>query len=156
MVVEYGAMTAIDHSHEPSAMITRREFLSAALLVRASVLGQSGDVRRLGDVPLADPSGFTAQRLERLIGRGLSARLSTDLSKITTADATATDKFFVRTAAPETLPEKVDPNAWAIDIGGLAESPPRVTAASLDSLTPHTGRYLLECSGNSDPSAYGL
>jgi DMSO/TMAO reductase YedYZ molybdopterin-dependent catalytic subunit len=137
-------------------MITRREFLSAALLVPASVLGQSGDVRRLGDVPLADPA-FMAGRLERLTGRGLSARLSTDLSKITTATAAvATDRFFVRTAAPQKLPETIQANAWTIDIGGAAESPPQVTAATLETLTPHNGRYLLECSGNSDPSSYGL
>src|SRR5262245_34514952 len=143
-------------SHKPSAMITRREFLSTSLLVPASLLAQAGEARRLGDVPLGDPAGFAAGRLERLIGRGLSARLSTDLSKINSPDPIATDRFFVRTAAPQKLPETIDPNAWTIEIAGLAESPPRVTAASLDKFTPHNGRYLLECSGNSDPSTYGL
>ena len=122
----------------------------------AAYLPQTPDLKHLGNVPLGDPSGAAARRLERLIGRGLSARLSTDLSKITEADAVATDRFFVRTAAPQKLPDKVEPNAWTIDIGGLAESVPRVTAASLETLTRRSGRYLLECSGNSDPSSYGL
>jgi DMSO/TMAO reductase YedYZ molybdopterin-dependent catalytic subunit len=137
--------------------ITRREFLSTAALIPASFLVQSSDLKRLGEVPLGDPAAFAVGRLERVIGRGLSARLSTDLSKITTiTDPIPTDRFFLRTAAPQKLPETIQPNAWTIDIGGVAESPPRVTAATLETLTPHNGRYLLECSGNSDPSTYGL
>src|SRR5215510_7521049 len=135
---------------------TRREFVTAALVSPAASLLQTAESKYITDVPLGDPSGSTARRLGRLIGRGLSARLSTDLSKIVSTDALATDTFFVRTAAPQRLPERIERDRWAIEIGGVAESPPRVTAASLETLTPHTGRYLLECSGNSDPSAYGL
>src|SRR5215510_7747293 len=140
-------------SHKPSAMITRRDFLSTALFAPASLLAQGAATRHLGNIALGDAAGFTAGRLNRLIGTGLSARLSTDLSKVTAADAIATDKFFVRTAAPQKLPAKIAPDSWAIDIGGVAESLPRVTAASLETLRPRTGRYLLECLGNSDPSA---
>src|SRR5262245_61463819 len=136
-------------------MMTRREFLAATLVAPATFASQTSDVRYIGDVALRGPAGG-ARTLERLIGRSLSARLSTDLSKITATDAISTDRFFVRTAEPQKLPEKIDPNAWAIEIGGLAESMPRATAASLATLTPRTGRYLLECSGNSDPSSYGL
>jgi DMSO/TMAO reductase YedYZ molybdopterin-dependent catalytic subunit len=135
-------------------MITRRGFLNAALVGPAASLLQTAELKHIANVPLADP-GLTRGRLERLIGRGLSARLSTDLSKITAADAVGTDRFFVRTTAPQNLPEKIEPSSWAIDIGGMADSP-RVTAATLEALTPRSGRYLLECSGNSDPSAYGL
>ena len=137
--------------------ITRREFLNAAagLVPAATYFEQTPDLKHLGNIPLAPP-GVTRRPLERLVGSGLSARLSTDLSKIVSADALATDTFFVRTAAPQRLPERIERDRWAIEIGGVAESPPRVTAASLETLTPHTGRYLLECSGNSDPSTYGL
>src|SRR5215468_2447274 len=135
---------------------TRREFVTAALVSPAAALLQTADSKYIANVPLGDPSGSTAPRLERLIGRGLSARLSTDLSKIVSIDALATDTFFVRTEAPQKLPAKIEPDSWAIDVDSGAKSPPRITAATLDSLTPRSGRYLLECSGNSDPSAYGL
>jgi DMSO/TMAO reductase YedYZ molybdopterin-dependent catalytic subunit len=59
----------------------------------------------------------------------------------------------VRTAAPASLS---DAASWAIDIGGLVASPARVSLASIAAQNMSSGRYLLECSGNSDPANYGL
>ncbi len=95
--------------------------------------------------------------MNRLLGRGLSARRFTDLSTITPdsteAATTPTDSFFVRTACPAPLP---DPATWTIDVGGLVDSPVRLSLASLQPVAVQSGRYLLECSGNTDPANYGL
>ena len=108
-------------------------------------------------MPLGNPSGLPATPLNRLLGSGLSARLFTDLSTLApgAADVSATpvDRFFVRTACPASLPE---PASWTIEIAGLVESPSRVSVASLQSFASASGRFLLECSGNTDPANYGL
>jgi DMSO/TMAO reductase YedYZ molybdopterin-dependent catalytic subunit len=66
------------------------------------------------------------------------------------------ERFFVRTAAPQSLPEDLNANAWTIDVGGLVESPSHLSVAALDALGTRSGRFLLECSGNADPANYGL
>jgi len=68
----------------------------------------------------------------------------------------STERFFVRTAAPQSLPEDLNANAWTIDVGGLVESPSHLSVAALDALGTRSGRFLLECSGNADPANYGL
>ena len=108
-------------------------------------------------MPLGNPNGLPATPVNRLLGSGLSARLFTDLSTLApgAADVNATpvDRFFVRTACPASLPE---PASWTIEIAGLVESPSRVSVASLQSFASASGRFLLECSGNTDPANYGL
>jgi DMSO/TMAO reductase YedYZ molybdopterin-dependent catalytic subunit len=159
--------------------ITRREFLNAAAgLVPAAALFQpTPDLRYIGTVPFGHVAGRSATPLGRLLGSGLNARLFTDLSAIPAsaspivADSgpiqssvvsgfsrtvTPTEKFFVRTAAPASLPKALDPNAWAIDVGGLVDAPSRVTMASLDVRGGRSATVLLECSGNTDPANYGL
>lgn len=142
-----------------SVNITRRQFLAAAALLppAAAFAQQNPGARLLGLVPLGAPDGVPTTPLGRLLGSGLSARLFTDLSTLsaTAADTlvTPTDRFFVRTAAPTSLP---DAASWAIDVGGLVESPARITLASLEQQATSRGRYLLECSGNTDPANYGL
>jgi DMSO/TMAO reductase YedYZ molybdopterin-dependent catalytic subunit len=123
----------------------------------AAFARQNPAARLIGTMPLGNPSGLPATPLNRLLGSGLSARLFTDLSTLSpgAADVNATpvDRFFVRTACPASLPE---PAAWTIEIAGLVESPSRVSVASLQSFASASGRYLLECSGNTDPANYGL
>src|SRR5206468_12444563 len=116
---------------------------------------QTPGPRLPGTVLLGKPAGIPATPLNRLLGTGLGARLFTDLSTLPAADAnpTRTDHFFVRTACPASLP---DPSSWTIELGGLVESPARLSVASLQRLATARGRYLLECSGNSDPANYGL
>jgi DMSO/TMAO reductase YedYZ molybdopterin-dependent catalytic subunit len=140
---------------------SRRRFLELASLVAftpiTGALARAQDARLIGTVPLGNPSGLPATPLNRLLGSGLSARLFTDLSTLSPGAAdvrtTPVDRFFVRTACPASLP---DPASWTLEIAGLVESPSRVSLASLHSLASVSGRYLLECSGNTDPANYGL
>jgi len=135
--------------------LSRRDFLSAALLA-PMLARQTSDARFISAVPLVAP-GAAPPPFGRLLGAGLDARLFTDLSQLgrTQSDAvvTPTDRFFVRTAFPSTL-ARTDP--WTIRIGGLVKSPLQLNLRDLDPLVASGGRYLLECSGNSDPSNFGL
>ncbi len=154
--------------------VSRRDFLSASLLLPA-VARQTSEARLIGLVPLGNPGGAPPPPFGRLLGDGLDARLFTDLSLLgaprtphgaprTSADAprtfadavaprTSAEEFFVRTAVPRTLPPV---ESWRVRVGGLAQSPLDLSLRDLDPLVAPGGRYLLECSGNSDPSNFGL
>jgi DMSO/TMAO reductase YedYZ molybdopterin-dependent catalytic subunit len=149
--------------------LTRREFLSSALLLPALTL-QTSNARFVATVRLGDPGGAPAPPFGRLLGDGLDARLFTDLSTLgqskiqqstiesavrnpQSAMLTAADKFFVRTSAPANLPPT---DSWALRIGGRVAEP---LAIGLRELEPHVSparRVLIECSGNADQSNYGL
>jgi len=137
--------------------LRRRDFLSTALLLPA-LARQTSEARLIGTVPLVAP-GPNAPPFGRLLGAGLDARLFTDLSTLTAprtshvAPRTSTDQFFVRTAAPKALAAA---DVWSLQVGGLVQSPAALTLRDLDPLATASGRYLLECSGNSDPSNFGL
>ena len=131
--------------------VTRRDFLSATLLL-PTLARQTSEARLIGTVPLVAP-GSSAPLFGRLLGDGLDARLFTDLSTIRNPQsAIRNDEFFVRTAAPKARP--ADP--WVVRIAGLVETPIELSLRDLDPLVASGGRYLLECSGNSDPSNFGL
>jgi DMSO/TMAO reductase YedYZ molybdopterin-dependent catalytic subunit len=138
--------------------VSRRAFLAATLISPATAFGrQNPGARFIGTVPLGNPAVLSTTPTNRLLGRGLGARLFTDLSTISPgsheAAATPTDQFFVRTACPASLP---DPASWGIEVAGLVESPSLIPLTSLQPVVTRSGRYLLECSGNSDPANYGL
>jgi len=159
-------------SHQPSAMTdvapTRREFLSSALLL-PTLFRQAASARFVADVPLGGVGGSAAPPFGRLLGEGLDARLFTDLSQLgdpqsavgdpqsirnpQSALRTSTELFFVRTAAPATLPAA---SSWAIRVGGLVDSPVAVNLRDLESRIAPPVRVLLECSGNADQTNYGL
>src|SRR5205823_1185262 len=65
----------------------------------------------------------------------------------------STDRFFVRTAAPPSLPRA---DEWAIHVGGLVDAPVDVRLRELESRIAPPLRVLLECSGNADQTNYGL
>jgi len=111
---------------------------------------QTSGARLLGEVPLVAP-GASAPPFGRLLGDGLDARLFTDLSQLGAAPRTSVDAFFVRTAAPAALP-----TAWSLTLAGLVQAPASLTLRDLEPLISTSGRYLMECSGNSDPSNFGL
>jgi len=158
-----------------SLSITRREFLSAALLTPAFARQAPPGARFIGTVPLGNPGGLSTPPFGRLLGSGLDARLFTDLallggsagnqeSAVHTAPSaiggsssaslvTPNDRFFVRTASPSPLPPA---DAWSIRIGGLVEAPREVRLADLERHIAPGGRYLIECSGNADQRNYGL
>ena len=141
--------------------LSRRDFLSAVLLAPAFAR-QTATARFISIMPLGNPGGAPAPPFGRLLGDSLDARLFTDLSKLgaphdaprTFPDAlrTSTEDFFVRTAAPKALAA----DAWRLNVGGLAQTPLDLDRRALDPLVSSSGRYLLECSGNSDPNNLGL
>src|SRR5258706_15519237 len=105
-------------SHKPSAMTgvpsTRREFVSNAILL-PTLFTQVAGARLVGTVPLGAVGGAASPPFGRLLGDGLDARLFTDLSQLggssqseirnpQSALVTSTERFFVRTAAPPSLP----------------------------------------------------
>jgi DMSO/TMAO reductase YedYZ molybdopterin-dependent catalytic subunit len=133
--------------------VNRRDFLSAALLAPAFARQLSSGDRFLATVPLVAP-GAAPPLFGQLLGNGLDARLFTDLSAIRNPQsAIRNEQFFVRTAAPRALPQT---DAWRVRIAGLVKTPIDLRLRDLDPLVEAGGRYLLECSGNSDPSNFGL
>ena len=137
--------------------LTRRDFLHAALSAPAALRHAAQGARFIENVPLGVTGAGRAPQFGRMFGRGLDARLFTDLSTLS-ADrpdtlVTPNERFFVRTAAPAAL--RVE--GWKIRAGGLVEAPLDLDIPTLESLaTLRIGRYLLECSGNVDQSNYGL
>lgn len=97
----------------------------------------------------------------RLLGAGLDARQFTDLTLLAesgitnhpSALLTPTDRFFIRTAAPAALPPA---DRWALRVGGLVHAPVDLGLPALEPQARQGGRYLIECSGNSDQATYGL
>ena len=133
--------------------MNRRDFLTAALLLPAFAR-QSSTERFVSVMPLGNPGGAAPPPFGRLLGEGLDARLFTDLSAIRNPPAAVGNgEFFVRTAYPRTLR---DTDPWTLRVGGLVENAVALTLRDLDPLVTSGGRYLLECSGNSDPGNFGL
>ena len=125
--------------------LTRRDFLSAALLAPAIArLQPLPGGRLLGTIPL----GARGRRspLNRLLGTGLDARLFTDLSTLAPESdlVTPNERFYVRTAA--SLPAAAGTRVAGVDFARLERSPGRT----------RVGPYLMECAGNSDPANFGL
>jgi DMSO/TMAO reductase YedYZ molybdopterin-dependent catalytic subunit len=136
--------------------LSRRDFLSAALLL-PSFARQNSSERFVSNVPLTAP-GVMPPPFGRLLGAGLDARLFTDLAQLgatprTPHDAprTSVGEFFVRTAAPKALPA-----AGIVNVAGLVRTPLDLSLRDVEPLATQSGRYLIECSGNSDPSNFGL
>jgi DMSO/TMAO reductase YedYZ molybdopterin-dependent catalytic subunit len=157
-----------------SPALSRRDFLSAALLGSAAFAFQSG-ARLVGTVPLGNPGGAPVPPFGRLLGSGLDARLFTDLSLLGESAGhppsflgdpqsairnpqseplvTANGRFFVRTAVPSTLTRTAP---WTLRVGGLVHAPVDLPLAALEPPVGPGGRYLIECSGNVDQTNYGL
>jgi len=87
-------------------------------------------------------------------GVGLDARKRFDLTTLTEgALDVGVEAFFVRTERPDQLPEG-EPRALVV--GGLVEREAVVTAADLVAAAKPMGLHVLECSGNTRESAFGL
>jgi DMSO/TMAO reductase YedYZ molybdopterin-dependent catalytic subunit len=138
--------------------LTRREFLSAALLLPAFAR-QSSNARFIETVPLGNPGGASPPPFGRLLGNGLDARQFTDLSRLGAAAAppealrTETAAFFIRTAAPSNLPSA---DNWTLRLGGRIAAPLALRLRDLEPLVTAPRRVLIECSGNADQTNYGL
>src|SRR6266851_5353297 len=135
--------------HLPSAMITRRSFLAAAALAPALSRLQppSSEARLTGTVPFYLP-GRPVSPLERLLGSGLDARLSTDLSTLDSARpetlVTPNDRYYIRTSAPVDLDAAAAATPWTIAMRGRVQSPAAVTMADLERLAVKAGPYVME------------
>src|SRR5262245_51769284 len=102
-------------------MINRRDFLASVAFLPALAQLPRPSGTLLATIPFGRPGAPTTP-LNQLLGAGLDARLFTDLSAITAENiVTPTDRFFVRTATPPTLP---DPSTWVVEFGGLIEPAP--------------------------------
>ena len=140
--------------------VTRRDFLSGALLL-PTLFTQTSSARLIAAVPLGAPGGAGMPPFGRLLGAGLDARQFTDLALLAesgvtnhpSALLTPTDRFFIRTAAPAALPPA---DRWALRVGGLVHAPVDLDLPALEPQARQGGRYLIECSGNSDQATYGL
>lgn len=136
---------------------SRRDFLFATLAPALARLQAPPAGRLLGTIPFAAPGARRAP-LERLLGKGLDARLFTDLTTLGNPPSdliTPNDRFYVRTAAPDALPSR---SSIGTGFGAAGAPRPSIDFARLER-TPgavRVGPYLMECAGNSDPANFGL
>ena len=150
--------------------LSRRRFLRRAtaaaslglpLTVWTRLLAQAAcdDAPRgelIGSLPLYSPGAEDTPLGTMVGGRGLDARLFTDLSRLDSGRmVTPTPDVFVRTAVPPGLDHT--PAAWSIELGTAAGAPARrLTAADLRAMATPMGPHLIECAGNSNPQNFGL
>jgi len=142
------------------ADLTRRDFLSAALLFSALARLEPPAGRLVRTIPFV--GGSRLAPLDRLLGDGLDARQFTDLSSLSDASVvTPAEHFFIRTAASPRLPP---PESWTVSLHSLASTSSRSSSApsevldraALERMSRPARRSLIECAGNSDPMNYGL
>ena len=88
-------------------------------------------------------------------GRGLDARLITDLSRLEPGRLiTPNSLAFVRTECPPGVAQHRGP--WRIKTSGLLRRDGSLTAGDLAKIARPMGAHLLECSGNNNPANFGL
>ena len=143
--------------------LTRREFISSSIAAAFAggrllaalphALQESlARGRLLGTLPLGTTGGRSVPPLDTLLWSGLDARLFTNLSTLTGDTLiTPNERFFVRTAAPRRLP-----SSWILQVGGVGIDSQTLSVETLERETRSMGVHLLECSGNSDPTNFGL
>jgi DMSO/TMAO reductase YedYZ molybdopterin-dependent catalytic subunit len=149
---------------------TRRQVLGALAAAGAASLVDPGPVlaRLAADVPCVATSGDLLGTLPlfrdraqvqefgvKYGGPGLDARMVTDLSLLEPGKLiTANDKAYIRTEIPAAAAAHTGP--WTIETSGLLA---RNGALNLDALAKQSkamGAHLFECSGNANPSNFGL
>jgi len=111
----------------------------------------------LADAEFIEVLGFEDEPerdLEELSGTGLDARYVHDLSTVETATLiTPTERFFIRTAAPEGLDSSGD---WSVTIHGKVGSELTLDISEIRDRVSDQGVVLMECSGNTSYGGYGL
>lgn len=110
--------------------------------------------RLLKTMPLGRFDRRPTPPLHVLLGTGLDARQFTDLSGLTADERhTPTERFFIRTAVPPSLPPT---SAWSIALGGHVATAQTLRFDALLAEAAPMGTHLMECSGNADPANFGL
>ena len=151
---------------------SRRQMLGTLAAASAATLVDPGEVlaRMAADVPCVagGPAGELLGTLPlfrdrsqaqafgvKYGGPGLDARLVTDLSLLEPNTLiTPNELAYIRTEIPAAAAAHIGP--WTLDASGLLASP---TVLKLDDLSPRSrkmGPHLFECSGNANPSNFGL
>src|SRR5262245_31365423 len=88
------------------------------------------------------------------IGDGLDGRLYYDLSQLAPgALITPNELFYVRTRRSDLLDPTIP---WQIDVSGLVDAPRSLLLSDIEPLVEPMGVHLLECSGNTRGSKFGL
>ena len=139
-----GAATVV----EPGAVLAR-------LAADVPCTGPAPAGELLGTLPLfrdrsqAQPFGV------KISGQGLDARLITDLSILEpTKLITPNELAYIRTEIPAAAANHQGP--WTLDANGLLAEPVMLKLDDLTKLSKKMGPHLFECSGNGNPSNFGL
>lgn len=150
---------------------TRREILGTFAAASAATLVDPGEVltRLAMDVPcVASPASELLGTLPlfrdrsqvqefgvKYGGVGLDARMVTDLSKLEPGKLiTPNELAYIRTEIPAAAANHQGP--WTLDASGLLASPAVLKLDDLTKLSKKMGPHLFECSGNANPSNFGL
>ena len=153
---------------------SRREILGSLAAAGAATLVDPGEVlaRLAADVPCAagGPAGEIVGLLPlfrdrsqaqdfgvKFGGPGLDARRVTDLSKLEPNKLiTANGLAYIRTEMPAAAAEAATKGPWTLDAGGLIAQPAKLKLDDLAKQSKKMGPHLFECSGNGNPSNFGL
>jgi DMSO/TMAO reductase YedYZ molybdopterin-dependent catalytic subunit len=109
----------------------------------------------VGTLPLSRSAAPNQPFGVKLGGRGLDARLVTDVSTLEPDRLiTPNAKAFVRTESPPAA--AAQHAAWTIRSSGLGDDQSPLSAPALGREARSMGPHLLECSGNNNPANFGL
>ena len=151
---------------------TRRQALGALAAAGAATLVDPGEVlgklaadlrctapasagELLGTLPLFRDRSQVQPFGVKISGQGLDARLITDLSILEPHKLiTPNDLAYIRTEMPEAARQHQGP--WTLDANGLVAAPAVLKLDDLMKLSKPMGPHLFECSGNGNPSNFGL
>jgi DMSO/TMAO reductase YedYZ molybdopterin-dependent catalytic subunit len=151
---------------------TRRQVLGAIAAAGAVTVVEPGEVlaKLAADVPCtgSGPAGELLGTLPlfrdrsqaqpfgvKISGSGLDARLITDLSILEPGKLiTANELAYIRTEMPEAARRHQGP--WTLDANGLLAQPALLELDDLTKFSKNMGPHLFECSGNGNPSNFGL
>ena len=153
---------------------SRRQMLGTLAAASAATLVEPGEVlaRFAADVPCAaaGPAGELLGTLPlfrdrsqpqefgvKYGGVGLDARLVTDLSKLEPNTLITSNQLaYIRTEMPAAAAEAAAKGPWTLDAGGLIAQPVTLGLDGLSKQSQKMGPHLFECSGNANPSNFGL
>jgi DMSO/TMAO reductase YedYZ molybdopterin-dependent catalytic subunit len=149
---------------------SRRQVLGTLAAAGAATLVDPGEVlaRLAADVPCAAPSGELLGTLplfrdrsqvqpfgQKISGQGLDARLITDLSILEPNKLiTPNELAYIRTEIPAAAATHQGP--WTIAASGLLAKDSTLVLDDLMRSSKKMGPHLFECSGNGNPSNFGL
>ena len=151
---------------------TRRQVLGTLGAAATATLVEPGEVlaRLAADVPCTGPApaGELLGMLPlfrnkpqpqpfgvKISGHGLDARLITDLSILKPNNLiTPNELAYIRTEIPAAAANHQGP--WTLDASGRVARPATLKLDDLARLSRNMGPHLFECSGNGNPSNFGL